>query len=50
MKRLIVLMGVSASGKSTIASKLSEIKALPYLEGDEFHPETNIKKCREVSL
>lgn len=37
-------MGVAASGKSTIASKLSEAEGWKYLEGDEFHPEANVKK------
>ncbi|WP_416877007.1 gluconokinase [Litorimonas sp.] len=44
MKHLIVIMGVAASGKSTIASKLSEAEGWKYLEGDEFHPEANVEK------
>jgi len=37
-------MGVAASGKSTIASRLSSETGWPYLEGDDFHPEANLKK------
>lgn len=44
MKYLIVIMGVAASGKSTIASELSEAEGWKYLEGDEFHPEANVEK------
>ena len=44
MNHLIVIMGVAASGKSTIASRLSDAKGWQYLEGDEFHPEANVEK------
>ena len=37
-------MGVAASGKSTIASRLSEAEGWEYLEGDEFHPEANVER------
>lgn len=44
MKYLIVVMGVAASGKSTLAAKISEEMGWPYLEGDDFHPPDNVEK------
>ncbi len=37
-------MGVSGVGKSTIGSLLSEELAIPFFDGDDFHPENNILK------
>lgn len=37
-------MGVSGSGKSTIAPLLAQELALPYFDGDDFHPAANVKK------
>jgi gluconokinase len=39
-----VIMGVSGCGKSTIGAALAESLALPFLEGDEFHPADNVAK------
>jgi len=44
--RIIIVMGVSASGKSTIGKNVARRLHLPFLEGDEFHPEANIDKMR----
>lgn len=41
---LIVIAGVSGSGKSTIASDLARRLDCTFLEGDDFHGETNIAK------
>jgi gluconokinase len=38
---LIVVMGVSGCGKSTIGSALAERLRCPFLEGDDFHPREN---------
>jgi carbohydrate kinase (thermoresistant glucokinase family) len=38
------MMGVSGSGKSTIAEELSARLGWPFQEGDSLHPETNIAK------
>ena len=35
--RSIIIMGVAGSGKSTIASLLSDMLGYVYLEGDDFH-------------
>ncbi|KAJ8076384.1 hypothetical protein AAF712_000080 [Marasmius tenuissimus] len=41
---LIIVMGVSGTGKTTLATALSKIYRLPYIEGDEMHPKANIDK------
>lgn len=41
---IIFIMGVSGVGKSTIGSLLSEELAIPFFDGDDFHPENNILK------
>ncbi|MGP9723188.1 gluconokinase [Corynebacterium sp. AOP40-9SA-29] len=40
----LVIMGVSGSGKTTIAEQLEERTGVPYAEADAFHPEANKKK------
>lgn len=39
-------MGVSGSGKSTLASALAQVLALPFIEGDDLHPQSNIAKMQ----
>lgn len=41
---IVVLMGVSGCGKSTIGKVLSEQTGFPFFDGDDFHPEENIEK------
>lgn len=41
---LILVMGVSGCGKSTVAHQLCEALNLPFIEADDFHPEANILK------
>lgn len=40
----IVIMGVSGSGKSTIASILSKRLSIPFFEGDNYHSKENLTK------
>jgi gluconokinase len=40
----IVLMGVAASGKSTVLAHMRERHAWPSAEADDFHPPANIAK------
>ena len=40
----LVVMGVSGSGKSTIADKLAERLSWRYEDGDRFHPASNVAK------
>jgi len=42
----IVVMGVSGSGQSTLASLLAERLGCPFLEGDSFHSPANVAKMR----
>lgn len=40
----IVVMGVSGCGKSSLGQALAANFGLPLIEGDDFHPEANIRK------
>lgn len=40
----VVVMGVSGSGKTTVAKRLAKELAWPYAEGDDFHPDANVHK------
>ncbi len=42
--RVIVLMGVAGSGKSTIGAALADEFGWPYRDADSFHPQANIAK------
>jgi carbohydrate kinase (thermoresistant glucokinase family) len=41
---IVLVMGVSGSGKTTIGEALGRELGWPYLDGDDFHPEANVKK------
>jgi len=41
---IVFVMGVSGSGKSTIGSLLATNLNFPFFDGDDYHPEANIKK------
>lgn len=40
----LVVMGVSGSGKSTIAERLADRIDWCYVDGDQFHPPANVEK------
>ncbi|MFV2198767.1 gluconokinase [Nocardiopsis sp. LOL_012] len=40
----VVFMGVSGSGKSTVAERVAERLDLPFAEADAFHPESSVAK------
>ncbi|WP_018157097.1 gluconokinase [Demetria terragena] len=42
--RCVIVMGVSGSGKTTIAEDLAELLGWTYAEGDDFHPQANRDK------
>jgi gluconokinase len=42
----IVVMGVSGSGKSTVAATLVDRLGWQFAEGDDFHPPANVEKMR----
>ena len=41
---IIVLMGVSGCGKSTVGGELSRMLGWPFRDADSFHPPANIEK------
>jgi gluconokinase len=42
----LIVMGVSGSGKSTVAEKLAERLGWTYEDGDSFHPASNVAKMK----
>jgi gluconokinase len=42
----VVVMGVSGSGKSTVAVELARELGWEFAEGDDFHPPRNVEKMR----
>jgi gluconokinase len=42
--RQVVVMGVTATGKSAVGTRLATRLDMTYIEGDEFHPKANIEK------
>lgn len=43
---IVVVMGVSGSGKTTVAQGISTAMGWEFAEGDDFHPEANLAKMR----
>ncbi|MFE2215711.1 gluconokinase [Streptomyces canus] len=41
---IVVVLGVSGSGKTTVGKVVAEQLGVPFLEGDDFHPAANIAK------
>lgn len=44
LRPLLVVMGVSGSGKSTIGSLLAERLGIPFQDADDLHPAANVAK------
>lgn len=44
---VVVVMGVSGTGKSSVAQLLSERFDIEFVEGDDLHPESNIAKMSD---
>lgn len=43
----LVVMGVSGSGKTTVAELLAKRLGWPFMEGDRLHPPANVEKMRQ---
>ena len=41
---VIIVMGVSGSGKSTVAKKLADALNAMFIDGDDLHPRANVEK------
>ena len=41
---IVVLMGVSGAGKTTVGRLLAERLRAPFIEGDDYHPAANVAK------
>ena len=42
----VLVMGVCGSGKSTIGKDLAQRASLPFIDADDYHPESNVQKMR----
>ncbi|MEO8248912.1 MAG: gluconokinase [Burkholderiales bacterium] len=40
----VVLMGVAGCGKSVVGQRIARLLDLPMIEGDAFHPQSNVEK------
>lgn len=45
--RRLVVMGVSGSGKTSVAEAVAGRLSLPFVEGDQLHPPANVEKMSE---
>jgi gluconokinase len=43
---VIILMGISGSGKSTVGALAAQRLGWKFLDGDDYHPQANIEKMR----
>ena len=46
MKTIVVVMGVSGAGQTTVASLLAERLGCTFQDGDDLHPRENVEKMR----
>ena len=46
-KAIIVIMGVSGCGKSTLGQAIAHALQLSFIEGDNYHPQSNVDKMRK---
>jgi carbohydrate kinase (thermoresistant glucokinase family) len=44
---IFIVCGVSGTGKSTIGKLLADKLKLPFFDGDDFHPHSNLEKMKE---
>ncbi len=46
MAKLIVVMGVSGCGKTSVGTALADVLSLPFFDADDYHPTANKKKMQ----
>lgn len=46
MKPVIMVMGIMASGKSRIGYEIADRLGFAFIEGDDYHPTSNVEKMR----
>ncbi|RUT33062.1 gluconokinase [Arsenicitalea aurantiaca] len=46
VSRIIIVMGVTSSGKSSIGEAIARHFDVPFLDGDQYHPDANVEKMR----
>ncbi|MDE9364967.1 gluconokinase [Luteipulveratus sp. YIM 133132] len=44
--QVVIVMGVSGSGKTTVAKGIAERMGWTFAEGDDFHPKSNVEKMK----
>ncbi|WP_229053713.1 gluconokinase [Aeromicrobium sp. Leaf350] len=44
VRPLVVAMGISGTGKSAVGRAVADRLGLPYADGDDYHPRSNIEK------
>lgn len=44
---IVVVMGVSGCGKTTIGRRVAKVLQLPFLDADDLHPPANISKMKK---
>tara|TARA_R110002020_G_scaffold53751_9_gene150060 strand:+ start:2012 stop:2497 length:486 start_codon:yes stop_codon:yes gene_type:complete len=49
MNKLIIVAGVSGSGKTTIGMQLSKKLDIPFEDADDYHPQANVEKMQNGS-
>ncbi|MCS6762461.1 MAG: gluconokinase [Candidatus Devosia symbiotica] len=44
--RIIIVMNISSSGKSTVGQSIARRLYVPFFDGDSYHPTANVEKMR----
>lgn len=44
---ILILMGVTGSGKTTVGKKLAEVLACPFIDADDYHSQANKEKMSQ---
>ena len=47
LSMVILIMGVSGCGKTTVGRKVADVLRVPFLDADDFHPASNIRKMKK---